>query len=273
MEDESAQAQAAGAHIDPARLSPPALGRGWHEALQEQLSSTFWPLLLEFLATERSHHNVYPPRCQTFRAFELTPLAEVRVVILGQDPYPNEGQAHGLAFSVPMGITPPPSLVNIFRVLQDDLSAAGTPVAAPQTGDLSGWAEQGVLLLNTVLTVRAGDRTDRLSHRRWRAAGTRQGWTTFTDAVIRAVNARTDRVVFLLWGNDAKKKARLIDHPGRHTVITSSHPSPLSAWRGFLKSRPFTEANVALGRERQINWGLTESTSEVQRSDRGSTPR
>lgn len=233
----------------------PLLGGGWDEVLREELGRPYWEELLGFLAEERRKHDVFPSPSQTFRAFELTPYASVKVVILGQDPYPNPGEAHGLAFSVPAEVTKrPPSLRNIHKVLASDLTqAAGRPAVAPGHGSLEGWAEQGVLLLNTALTVRAGTKQDRAAHRRWRWEG--QGWATFTDAVISALNAKSDRVVFLLWGNDAKQKEALIDL-GRHAVITSSHPSPYSAGLGFLTSRPFSQANDELRRagRGEIDW-------------------
>lgn len=230
------------------------LGGGWDDVLTEEMAKPYWRKLLEFVAAERADSPVYPPASQTFRAFELTPYDKVRVVILGQDPYPNEGEAHGLAFSVPADAKrKPPSLKNIHNVLVADLSkSAGRPVSAPRSGTLKGWAEQGVLLLNTALTVRAGTKQDRARHRRWRWEG--EGWTTFTDAVIKAVNRKEDRVVFVLWGRDAQKKEALIDP--RHTVIKSSHPSPFSARLGFLDSRPFSEANEALGMP-PIDWART----------------
>ncbi len=191
-------------------------------------------------AEERAGYAVFPPRGRIFAALEATPPEAVRVVILGQDPYHGRGQAHGLAFSVPDGVPHPPSLRNIFREREADL---GLP--PPASGDLTGWARQGVLLLNTVLTVREGQAG---SHRG-------RGWEEVTDAVIRFIGHRSVPVVFLLWGAPAQTKARLIDST-RHPVLTASHPSPLSAYRGFLGSRPFSRANDALaaaGRER-IAW-------------------
>lgn len=231
------------------------LGGGWDEQLRDELAKPYWSKLLEFITDEHEHHNVHPPRTETFKAFDLTPYDDVQVVILGQDPYPNPGEAHGLAFSVPTDLTwKPDSLKNIHKVLESDLSKTlGRPVTAPERGSLEGWAEQGVLLLNTALTVRAGTKTHRKLHRQWRWKG--QGWSTFTDAVIKAVNNKADPVVFILWGNDAKKKEKLIDR-SRHAVIKSSHPSPLSAWRGFLTSRPFSDANKELRKfgRGEIDW-------------------
>ncbi len=244
---------------DPATIGDRAngvlLGGGWDEVLRDEVGKPYWSHLLEFIKVEYETHEVYPPRAQIFKAFELTPYDRVKVVILGQDPYPNPSEAHGLAFSVPTDVLEKPaSLKNIHKVLMSDLSSTlGRPMTAPDSGSLEGWAEQGVLLLNTALTVRAGTKTDRVVHRRWRWEG--QGWSTFTDAVIRAVNDKPGGVAFMLWGKDAGHKEKLIDGH-RHAVIKSSHPSPLSARRGFLKSSPFSEANnelTRLGRD-TIDW-------------------
>jgi len=186
--------------------------------------------LHNFLAAERQTHTVYPPESDVFNALRLTPYAHARVLILGQDPYHDEGQAHGLAFSVRPGVKPPPSLVNIFKELHDDLG-----YRVPNNGDLTPWAAQGVLLLNSVLTVRAHSPA---SHRG-------KGWEIFTDTIIRAVAAREDPIVFVLWGAFARKKRALID-TGRHTIVESAHPSPLSAHAGFFGSRPFSAINNAL---------------------------
>jgi uracil-DNA glycosylase len=193
------------------------LGGGWDEPLRDEMAKPYWSRLLEFITDEQENCEVYPPRTQLFKAFELTPYSDVKVVILGQDPYPNPGEAHGLAFSVPTAVSrKPKSLQNIHKVLVSDLSRAlGRPVTAPEHGSLEGWAEQGVLLLNTALTVRNGTKTDRRAHRQWVWEG--QGWSTFTDAVIKAVNDKADRVVFILWGNDARQKEKLIDR-SRHGV-------------------------------------------------------
>ena len=178
-----------------------------------------------------------------FAALHLTPFADVKVVILGQDPYHGAGQAHGLCFSVRRGVPPPPSLVNIFKELQADLG-----IDPPSHGCLDAWAQQGVLLLNATLTVRA----------RQAASHQGKGWETFTDEVLRAVNAKPERVVFILWGASARKKRVLVD-TSRHVIIESAHPSPLSAHNGFFGSRPFSRANAALeaaGRE-PIDWHVT----------------
>ena len=202
----------------------------WNPLLRSEFDEAYWAELMTFVREERSHHAVYPPETEVFAALHLTPYADTRVVILGQDPYHGPGQAHGLCFSVRRGTRIPPSLANIHRELHDDL---GVPI--PDHGDLSAWARCGVLLLNTTLTVRAHEAA---SHQG-------RGWERFTDRVIDVVNAKAQRVVFILWGASAARKQAMID-TGRHTVITSAHPSPLSAHRGFLGSRPFSRANAAL---------------------------
>ena len=214
----------------------------WNPILHREFDKAYWPELMNFVAEERTAGQVYPPRSEVFAALHLTAFADVKVVILGQDPYHGPGQAHGLCFSVNPGVRIPPSLVNIFTELQSDL---GIPPAA--TGDLRSWARQGVLLLNTTLTVRAHQAA---SHQG-------KGWEMFTDEVIRAVSERNERVVFVLWGAHARKKKALVD-PSRHVIVESPHPSPLSAHRGFFGSRPFSAANAALeavGRV-PIDWRL-----------------
>lgn len=215
----------------------------WNPVLRAEMDQPYWRELMEFVARERSVATVYPSKDDVFAALHLTSYAEVRVLILGQDPYHGPGQAHGLCFSVRSGVTFPPSLLNIFKEMESDL---GVPV--PRSGDLSGWARQGVLLLNATLTVRAHH------------AGSHQGrgWERFTDAVIRAVDAHPTPVVFVLWGAYARKKKALID-TSRHVVIESAHPSPLSAHNGFFGSRPFSRINQALmsmGSE-PVDWGRT----------------
>lgn len=214
----------------------------WNPVLRAELTQPYWAELQAFVRDERGRHTVYPPPEQVFAALHLTPYAATRVVILGQDPYHGPGQAHGLCFSVADGVAPPPSLVNIFRELHDDVG-----VAPPGHGDLSAWARQGVLLLNTTLTVRRG------------AAASHQGkgWETFTDRVISAVAAKPHPVVFILWGSPARRKKALVD-TGRHTIIESAHPSPLSAHNGFFGSRPFSRANRALSAAglEPIDWSL-----------------
>lgn len=214
----------------------------WNPVLRAELAKPYWPDLQRFVAAERSRQAVYPPPDEVFAALHLTPFAAVRVLILGQDPYHGRGQAHGLCFSVRPSVATPPSLVNVFKELQSDLG-----IDPPGHGCLEGWARQGVLLLNATLTVRAGQAA---SHQG-------KGWETFTDAVIGAVNAKPERVVFLLWGASARKKKALVD-TSRHVVIESPHPSPLSAHNGFFGSRPFSRANAALeavGRS-PIDWRL-----------------
>lgn len=202
----------------------------WSRVMAAEIGKGYFSELRTFVERERALHAVYPARGDVFAGFRLTPPESVRVVILGQDPYHGAGQAHGLAFSVPPGIAHPPSLRNIFRELSSDLG-----VGYPEHGDLSGWARQGVLLLNTVLTVRHGEAN---SHKG-------RGWELFTDAVIASVSGGSSPVVFILWGSPAHKKESLIDL-GRHAVIRGVHPSPLSAYRGFWGSRPFSRCNVLL---------------------------
>lgn len=213
----------------------------WYTVLQPQFEAPYFAQLKEFLVAERAQHTCYPPGSKIFNAFDSTPFDKVKVVILGQDPYHEPGQAMGLCFSVPQGIQVPPSLVNIIKEINADLG-----VAIPATcGDLSGWAEQGVLLLNATLTVRAHQAG---SHQR-------QGWETFTDAAIQALSARRSGIVFLLWGSYAIAKKALID-TSRHLVLTAPHPSPLSAYRGFFGCRHFSQANAylqSLGQQ-PIDW-------------------
>ncbi|MCU1486032.1 MAG: ung [Actinomycetia bacterium] len=202
----------------------------WNPLLRHELDKPYWADLQRYVADERAKGPVYPKHEDTFAALHLTPYADVRVLILGQDPYHGPGQAHGLCFSVQHGVPAPPSLVNILKELEADL---GCP--PPDHGCLESWARRGVLLLNAVLTVRA----------RTAASHAGKGWETFTDEVIRTVSAKPERVVFILWGGYARKKKALID-TSRHVVIESAHPSPLSAHNGFLGSRPFSKANAAL---------------------------
>lgn len=217
-----------------------AIPEDWKELLKAEVESDWFAELQEFLDEEWRNETVYPPSDNIFKALSLTPIDEVRVLLLGQDPYHGEGQAHGLCFSVPEGMKIPPSLRNIYKEMRSDLN-----VSTPDSGCLESWAEQGILMLNTVLTVRAGEAQ---SHQK-------RGWEKFTDAVIKQVNAKAKPSVFVLWGGSAQKKLPLIDQE-RHRVIASAHPSPLSASRGFLGSRPFTKINQALQElERQsINW-------------------
>ena len=210
--------------------------------LRGEFSKAYWERLQEFVADQRARYTVYPPEHEVFAALHLTSYADTRVVILGQDPYHGPRQAHGLCFSVQPDVAIPPSLANIYKELHSDLG-----IVPPQHGNLESWARQGVLLLNATLTVRAGQAASHSGH----------GWETFTDEVLRTVNAKPQRVVFLLWGSYARKKKSLIDVT-RHVVIESAHPSPLSAHNGFFGSRPFSRANAALteaGRQ-PIDWAI-----------------
>jgi uracil-DNA glycosylase len=202
----------------------------WNPILRDEFTKPYWPQLQAFVTAERQRHTVYPPHDEVFAALHLTPYAETRVLILGQDPYHGPRQAHGLCFSVRRGVAIPPSLVNIHKELHTDVG-----VTPPDHGNLEAWAVQGVLLLNTTLTVRAGQAA---SHQG-------RGWERFTDEVIRRVSAKDHPVVFILWGSHARRKKALID-TARHTIIESAHPSPLSAHNGFFGSRPFSRTNAAL---------------------------
>jgi uracil-DNA glycosylase len=219
----------------------PDIGEGWHERLRDEFASPWFAELKAFLVEEREKHIVYPKGRDIFNAFQRTPFDAVRVVILGQDPYHGPGQAHGLCFSVPHGVPPPPSLQNIFTEIQRDLA-----IPKPGHGDLSKWADQGVLLLNATLTVRADQ------------AGSHQGkgWERFTDAAISALARERKGIVFLLWGRFAQNKEGLIgDH---HYVLKAPHPSPLSAHRGFIGCGHFGQANELLVAQGQapIDWSL-----------------
>lgn len=207
----------------------------WHDVLGAEKQQPYFQQLMAQVQAERDAGKaIYPPAEQVFAALKLTPLAQVRVVILGQDPYHGPGQAHGLSFSVPAGVKHPPSLRNIFKAIAHDQPN----FSVPESGDLSHWAAQGVLLLNTVLTVEQGKAH---SHAKW-------GWETFTDSVISAVNAHCQGVVFLLWGAHAQKKGALIDRT-RHHVLETVHPSPLSAHRGFLTAGHFRRTNELLAQQ------------------------
>ena len=213
----------------------------WRGVLAPFLDAERTEALGAFVASEYAQHTIYPPIEDLFAAYRLCPPEQTRVLILGQDPYHGPGQAHGLSFSVRDGVRIPPSLRNVFKELAQDVG-----VAPPAAGDLTGWARQGVLLLNAVLTVRAAQAA---SH-----AG--RGWEAFTDATIQALNARDERVVFLLWGGYARKKAALITNPV-HVVLEAGHPSPLNR-EGFRGARPFSAANKALADAGRtlINWEL-----------------
>ena len=221
----------------------PKLEASWKAALANEFQQPYFHALKAYLVQEReAGRTFYPPGRLIFNALDATPFEQVKVVILGQDPYHGPGQAHGLSFSVPDGVPPPPSLVNIFKELEADLG-----VPRPATGNLEQWARQGVLLLNATLTVRAHQAA---SHQG-------KGWERFTDAIIRALNDRREHLVFILWGRYAREKGRIIDRE-RHLVLTSPHPSPLSASNGFFGSRPFSAANRYLERHGQapIDWRL-----------------
>ena len=220
----------------------PDIGEGWYEVLEAEFGAPYFAELKAFLVAERAAHTVYPKGRDIFNAFKHTAFHDVRVVILGQDPYHGPGQAHGLCSSVPVGIPPPPSLHNIFAEITRDLG-----IPAPPSGDLTPWADQGVLLLNATLTVRAEQ------------AGSHQGkgWERFTDAVIKAISQHHQGVVFLLWGRHAQQKAALIDAE-KHYILQAPHPSPLSAHRGFIGCGPFSKVNellVAQGKA-AIDWSL-----------------
>lgn len=216
----------------------------WNPVLRGEFAKPYWQRLQQFVAEQRARYTVFPPEDQVFAALHLTPFAKTRVVILGQDPYHGPRQAHGLCFSVPRGVPIPPSLANVYTELQSDLG-----ITPPSHGNLEAWARQGVLLLNTTLTVRAGQAASHFG----------KGWEVFTDEVLRTVNAKPERVVFILWGSNARKKKSLVDQ-SRHVVIESAHPSPLSAHNGFFGSRPFSRANAALAEAAQqpVDWAIPE---------------
>jgi uracil-DNA glycosylase len=211
----------------------------WRPILEVETKLPYWKQLHDFVKLERSNGAVYPQEHHVFHALHLTPYKAVKVVILGQDPYHGPGQAMGLSFSVPPEVPLPPSLMNIYKELKTDVGVSRS------NGDLTDWAEQGVLLLNAVLTVRA----------RQAASHQGKGWEQFTDAVLRAVSDKPEHVVFILWGGFARKKKALID-TSKHTIIESPHPSPLSAYNGFFGSKPFSKTNEALQAHGQsaINW-------------------
>ena len=231
---------------DSVKLHP-----SWLDPLKPEFDSPYMAALKAYLVAEKAAgKRIFPKGNEWFRALDLTALENVRVVILGQDPYHGEGQAHGLCFSVQPGVRPPPSLVNMYKEMASDLG-----IQPARHGFLEHWAQQGVLLLNSVLTVQMGMAA---SHRD-------RGWEKFTDAVIRLVNAKPEPVVFILWGSYAQKKAAFVDsvdRGGRHLVLKAAHPSPLSAHNGFFGSRPFSKANAFLESHGQkpIDWALPAST-------------
>ncbi|MCF3108942.1 uracil-DNA glycosylase [Niabella sp. CC-SYL272] len=220
-----------------------AIEQSWKKELQEEFQKPYFETLATHLKTEKqAGKTIYPAGKHIFNAFNTTPFDQVKVLLLGQDPYHGPGQAHGLCFSVQKGVPPPPSLVNIYKELHADL---GVPI--PKSGDLTHWAQQGVFMLNASLTVRAGEP---MSH-------AKIGWATFTDAVIRKVSEHKQHVVFILWGRFAQEKASFID-ASKHFIIKSAHPSPLSAHNGFFGSRPFSKTNeylVAQGID-PIDWKI-----------------
>lgn len=222
----------------------PRIHESWKEHLIAEFRQPYFSDLKSFLIEEMNSYVVYPPGKKIFAAFDRTPYKHVKVVILGQDPYHGKGQAHGLCFSVPHGITPPPSLVNIFKELHNDL---GIPI--PSHGNLEKWSDQGVLLINATLTVRANQ------------AGSHQhkGWENFTDAVIRKLSEDREELVFILWGRYAQAKEGLID-PGKHHILKAAHPSPFSAYSGFFGCRHFSKTNEILenrGAE-PVNWDISQ---------------
>ncbi|MCW3120928.1 MAG: uracil-DNA glycosylase [Flavipsychrobacter sp.] len=220
-----------------------AIEDSWKQELKEEFSKPYFEHIVHFLKEEKkAGKTIYPPGKEIFNAFEFTPFNKVKVVILGQDPYHGPGQAHGLSFSVPEGVKPPPSLVNIFKELQEDLE-----IPIPNTGNLEKWAKQGVLLLNASLTVEANTPN---SH-------SQAGWHTFTDEVIKHISANTDHTVFLLWGKFAQNKEVLIDAT-KHKILKAPHPSPFSVHTGFFGCRHFSKANAWLREhgEKQIDWDL-----------------
>lgn len=206
------------------------INNDWLNVLGEEFRKPYYKELYEFVKNEYNTTQVFPPAEDIFNAFHLTPLSEVKVVIIGQDPYHNIGQAHGLCFSVKPEVEIPPSLVNIYQELQDDLGCK-----IPNNGYLVKWAKQGVLMLNTVLTVRAHMAN---SHRG-------KGWESFTDAAIRALNTQDRPIVFILWGRPAQMKRSMLNNPN-HLILEAPHPSPLSAYRGFFGSKPFSRTNAFL---------------------------
>ena len=220
------------------------LGNSWDGLLAEEFGKPYYLQLRQFLKQEYNTQQIFPPMHDIFNALRYTPYENVKAVILGQDPYHEPGQAHGLAFSVKKGVMPPPSLKNIYKELHDDLG-----VTAPPHGELTEWAKQGVLLLNTALTVRRGQAN---SHRG-------KGWETFTDSVIRILNDKPEPLVFLLWGGNAKGKLPLLTNP-KHLVLTAAHPSPLSAFNGFFGCRHFSKANAYLQQNgvTPIDWQIKE---------------
>lgn len=218
------------------------IGNDWDEILKDEFQKEYYLNIREFLKSEYKTHTIYPDMFDIFNALKYTPYSEVKIVIIGQDPYHGPNQAHGLCFSVQDNIKPPPSLVNIFKEINSDL---GLPV--PKSGNLTKWAKEGVLLLNNVLTVRAGNPN---SHKG-------KGWEQFTDCIISHLNKRETPMVFMLWGSNARAKKTLITNP-KHLVLETVHPSPLSAYNGFFGCKHFSRANEFLKENdlKEIDWSL-----------------
>lgn len=218
------------------------IGNDWDIMLQDEFDRPYFKRLENFLTEERARYEIYPPQEDVFDALRYSSFQDTKVVILGQDPYHEPGQAHGLCFSVNKGVTIPPSLVNIYKEIENDLG-----IKMPGHGYLADWAKQGVLLLNTVLTVRRGQAN---SHKG-------KGWEIFTDRIVEILNQRQKPMVFILWGANAKSKTELITNK-EHMVITGAHPSPLSAWKGFFGGRYFSKANryLEITGQEPVDWGI-----------------
>ena len=218
------------------------IGNDWDIMLRDEFDRSYFKQLENFLTEERARYEIYPPQEDVFNALRYSSFQDTKVVILGQDPYHEPGQAHGLCFSVNKGVTIPPSLVNIYKEIENDLG-----IKMPGHGYLADWAKQGVLLLNTVLTVRRGQAN---SHKG-------KGWEIFTDRIVEILNQRQKPMVFILWGANAKSKTELITNK-EHMVITGAHPSPLSAWKGFFGGRYFSKANryLEITGQEPVDWGI-----------------
>ena len=218
------------------------LGNDWDEILKDEINKDYFPKLLSFIKEEYKNKTIYPKQTEIFKAFRNTPYKDTKVVILGQDPYHGENEAEGLSFSVKVGVRKPPSLKNIFKELHDDLGCT-----EPVHGSLVKWSEEGVLLLNTVLTV---EKDKAASHKD-------MGWEIFTDSVIKKLNEKKEPIVFILWGNFARSKKSLITNPN-HYIIESAHPSPFSAYNGFFGSKPFSKTNKFLESKglKPIDWQI-----------------